>query len=221
MPLSLGYLERFGAEDFLVAPTNEEAHALVMGWPSWPAFALRLVGPAGAGKSHLAAMWAELSGGRLIEAADLSPETEPELHEGDTLAVENIDRPEVSDRALFHLLNSAREHGAWLLLTARQGPTATWPALPDLASRLRALPAASLALPEGELLGAVLVKLCDERQLVVEPGVIDYMFNRMERSLATARRLIAALDSEALARGRPVTRRVAAAVLARMGDDDG
>ena len=137
------------------------------------------------------------------------------------MAIENIDDPNVSERALFHLLNSAREYGAWLLLTARRGPTAEWPALPDLASRLRALPVATLALPQGDLLRAVLVKLCDERQLVVEPDVIDYMFHRMERSLAMARQLIAALDSEALARGRPITRRVAAAVLAQLGDDDG
>jgi chromosomal replication initiation ATPase DnaA len=220
LPLSLDYPERLGAEDFLTAPTNEEAHALVMGWPNWPAPALRLVGPAGAGKSHLTAMWAVLSGARVTEAASLSPDTEQALHQGDTLAVENIDGPGVSERALFHLLNSARECGAALLLTSRRSPTAAWPALPDLASRLRALPAASLALPDGDFLRAVLVKLCDERQLVVEPGVIDYIFNRMERSLATARRLVAALDGEALARGRPISRRVAAAVLAEPGDHD-
>lgn len=221
IPLSLEHPQRFGAEDFLVTPANAAAHALVMGWPRWPGTALRLVGPAGAGKSHLAAMWAVLADARVINAGELSPEAAHALAPGDRIAIENIDESDISDLGLFHFLNSAREREAWLLLTARRNPTEEWPALPDLASRLRALPAASLERPEGDLVRAILVKLCDERQLVVEPGVIDYIYTRMERSPAAARRLVAALDAEALARGRPVTRRIAADVLAQLGENDG
>ncbi|HVV93837.1 MAG TPA: hypothetical protein VHD15_10490 [Hyphomicrobiales bacterium] len=221
LALALEHAERLGAEDFLVAPTNAQAHALVTAWPHWPARALLVLGPPGAGKTHLAAIWAARTGAEIIPADSLDPEALPALHQNVMLAVEDVDRPHVSERALFHLLNGAGEAGAALLLTAREPPGAAWPALPDLASRLRRLPQAVLAAPEDALIRAVLVKLFADRQLVVEPGVIEYIFTRMERSLATARRLVAALDQEALARGRRVGRVLAAEVLAEIGEDDG
>jgi chromosomal replication initiation ATPase DnaA len=221
LALALEHAARLGAEDFLVAPTNAEAHALVTGWPRWPAPALLLVGPAGAGKSHLAAIWAARSGAGVVAAEALDAEALQPLHQNAALAVEDVDRPDVSERALFHLLNGAGEAGAVLLLTARAPPGAAWPALPDLASRLRRLPQARLAAPEDALIRAVLVKLFADRQLIVEPGVIEYIFTRMERSLSTARRLVALLDQEALARGRGVSRKVAADVLAELGEADG
>jgi chromosomal replication initiation ATPase DnaA len=221
LALSLEHAERFGAEDFLVAPTNAEAHALVTAWPDWPARALLVIGPPGAGKSHLAAIWAAKAGAAVTSAAALTPEALPALDHAAALAIEDLDQPEVSERALFHLLNGAAEAGAALLLTARDPPGVTWPGLPDLASRLRRLPQARLAGPEDALIRAVLVKLFADRQLAVEPGVIEYIFTRMERSLATARRLVALLDQEALARGRPVSRKIASEVLSALGEDDG
>ena len=56
-----------------------------------------------------------------------------------------------------------------------------------------------------------------ECQLAVDPALIGYVALRIERSLDAARALVAALDREALARGGPVTRAMAARLLR---DDD-
>jgi chromosomal replication initiation ATPase DnaA len=79
-------------------------------------------------------------------------------------------------------------------------------ALPDLASRLRAVPVAKLAAPDDALIGAVLVKLFADRQLAVDQDVIAYLLPRMERSLGNARAMVAQIDDVALAARRPVTR---------------
>jgi chromosomal replication initiation ATPase DnaA len=117
------------------------------------------------------------------------------------------------ERALFHLINLAREQQASLLLTARN-PPAAWPiGLPDLASRLRALPVASLQPPDDAMLRGVIVKLATDRQLTLDDSVVSYLITRIERSFAAARAAVIALDNEALRQRRPVTRALAAEIL--------
>jgi chromosomal replication initiation ATPase DnaA len=75
------------------------------------------------------------------------------------------------------------------------------------------VPSVMLAPPDDALLSAVLVKLFADRQLAVGEGVIAYLLQRMERSLAAARETVAKLDAAALSRGRAVSRQLAAEIL--------
>jgi chromosomal replication initiation ATPase DnaA len=103
----------------------------------------------------------------------------------------------------------ALEERAYLLITARTAP-ATWRiGLPDLASRLRAIPIVALETPDDALLRAVIVKLFADRQLAVDESLVGYLSTHIERSFAAARSAVAALDREALRRPRPVTRALA------------
>jgi chromosomal replication initiation ATPase DnaA len=131
-------------------------------------------------------------------------------------AIENVQ--ELADEAaLFHLLNLVREQRLQVLLTTDTAPGDLSVKLPDLRSRLKALPLASIAAPDDPLLRAVLVKLFADRQLSVEPHVIDYVLVRMERSMLGAERLVAEADRQALRLQRRVTRAVAAAALDELG----
>ncbi|HET7491590.1 MAG TPA: DnaA/Hda family protein, partial [Bradyrhizobium sp.] len=116
-------------------------------------------------------------------------------------------------RALFHLLNLAREDGAFVLITARTAPAALEIELQDLRSRLRAIPTVALLPPDDHLFRALIVKFCADRQLAVDEGVVGYLTTRIERSYAAARRVVQFLDAEALRLGRPVTRALAAELL--------
>jgi chromosomal replication initiation ATPase DnaA len=103
-----------------------------------------------------------------------------------------------------------REEDASLLLTARTAPAGWRLATADLASRLRAVPVATLAAPDDATLRAVLMKLFADRQLSVDAALLDYLMSRNERSFAAAREAVARLDAEALRLQRPVTRALAA-----------
>ena len=85
--------------------------------------------------------------------------------------------------------------------------------LPDLRSRLAASPAVGVGVPDDALIGAVLVKMFSDRQLQVNQDVITYLLARMERSFAAARRIVAVLDTKALAAKRRITIPFAAHVL--------
>jgi chromosomal replication initiation ATPase DnaA len=90
---------------------------------------------------------------------------------------------------------------------------------PDLLSRLRLAPLVEIAPPEPPLIEAALTKMFADRQLSVEPSLIAYIARRLERSLGSARALVEALDAEALAQGRKVTRAMAAALLSEAEPD--
>ncbi len=213
LALTLPHAESFARDDFLAGPGNAAALALVDAWPDWPNSVVMLVGDAGAGKSHLASIWAERSGARAIAARNLAIETVPDALATGALVVEDIDPAIVDQPALFHLLNLAREQDAALLLTARTQPAGWTLQIKDLASRLRAVPVVQFEPPDDQLLRALIVKFCADRQLVVDESVVSYLLPRIERSFVAARRAVEQLDAEALRRGRPITRALAAEVL--------
>jgi chromosomal replication initiation ATPase DnaA len=206
MALDLALPESLARDDFLEAACNAQALRLVESWPDCPP---------GAGKSHLGAIWADLAGARRLAARDLAATAPADALATGALLLEDAG-PKTSEVALFHLINAAKEEDAFVLVTAREAPVAWGVGLKDLASRLRALPAVTLAEPEDGLLRAVLVKLFADRQLLVDADVVEYLARRMERSLDAARRLVAAIDREALETGRRLTRPLAAQVLDRV-----
>jgi chromosomal replication initiation ATPase DnaA len=209
----LPHAESLSRDNFLEGPANAEALALVERWPDWPNRVMLLVGPEGSGKSHLAAIWAEAAGARSTSAHALTATEIPgELATG-ALVVEDIKQGEFDERALFHLLNLAREDTAYVLITARVPAASLEIELRYLRSRLRAIPAVTLQPPDDQLFKALIVKFCADRQMSVDESVVSFLANRIERSYSAARQAVELLDGEALRLRRPVTRALAAELL--------
>lgn len=213
LALALPHAESLSRDNFLEGPANAQALALIDAWPDWPNRVMMLVGPEGSGKSHLAAIWAAEAGARSVAAHTLTPEKVPEELATGALVVEDLNPATFDDRALFHLLNLARQDEVYVLMTGRTRPSAFPVELRDLKSRLRAVPMVTLAPPDDHLFKALIVKFCADRQMVVDEALVGYLANRIERSFAAARQAVELLDSEALRQGRPVTRALAAEVL--------
>jgi chromosomal replication initiation ATPase DnaA len=209
LALALGHTESHAREDFLPGPSNSDALALIERWPDWPDRIIVLVGPSGAGKSHLAAIWAGAAGARFVAGRSLDSATLPSSLATGALVLEDLAEERLDQRRLFHLLNLAREERAFVLITARTPPAGWRLDIPDLASRLRALPVVAVTPPDDALLRAVIVKLFADRQLAVDEGLVTYLASRIERSFAGARAAVDALDREALRLKRPVTRALA------------
>jgi chromosomal replication initiation ATPase DnaA len=213
LAFALPHAESLTRDNFLEGPSNEAALALIESWPDWPNRIMLLVGPEGSGKSHLASIWAEQAGARSISAHALSATSVPGALATSALVVEELKPASFDERALFHLLNLAREDEAYVLITARVPPVALDVELRDLRSRLRALPVVSLLPPDDLLFRGLIVKFCADRQLSIDESVVSYLITRIERSYAAARQAVERLDTEALRLGRPVTRALAAEVL--------
>ena len=213
LTLDLAHAESFAPEDFLQSPANAAAFGAVDAWPEWPSPTLALVGPEGSGKSHLSAIWAARAGARFLSGRALALGGVPEALATGALVLEDVAPGAVDERALFHLLNLVQEKESHLLITTLSPPAGWKVRIADLASRLRALPVATLAPPDDALLRAVLVKLFADRQLGVDEGLVSFLAQRIERSFTGAKAAVERLDREALRRQRPVTRALAAEML--------
>jgi chromosomal replication initiation ATPase DnaA len=213
LAFALPHAESLTRDNFLEGPANAAGLALIDAWPEWSSRTMLLAGPEGSGKSHLAAIWAEAAGARSTTAHALTAANVPAALATGALVVEDLKQADFDERALFHLLNLAREDQAYVLITARAPPSSFEIELRDLRSRLRALPVVSLQEPDDQLFRALIVKFCADRQLAVDEAVVGYLATRIERSYAAVRQAVELLDREALSLGRPVTRALAAEVL--------
>ncbi|GHE02015.1 chromosomal replication initiator, DnaA [Defluviimonas sp. 20V17] len=206
--------EALGREDFFVSEANAVALAALDDWPNWPQGKMALIGPPGAGKTHLAHVWAAEARARILPAQALTRTDLPTL--GPAVGIEDADEiagQPAAEEALFHLHNLTAAQGGRLLLTAKTPPN-RWPlTLPDLASRMQATALARLDPPDDALLTAVLMKLFADRQLAVPPSVLTYVATRIDRSFAAARVAVERIDALALAARRPITRPLAARAL--------
>ncbi len=209
IPFDLGHRTAMGREDFLISPSNQDAVAWIDLWPEWPAPVLILYGPVASGKSHLAAVWGEKANAACVHPDTLNDSSIRDiaraarhviLEDADNL-IGNVD----GEKGLFHLYNLFREEKRSVLMTLQEPPIRRAFAVPDLASRLRAAPAVAIREPDDALLGAILVKLFNDRQLRVGADAVKYILSHMERSFEEARRIVAEADLRAMTEKRAVS----------------
>ena len=195
-------------DEFVRGVSNRDAATAVERWPDWLGGCLTLVGPKGAGKSHLARAWTKAAQALVVpgSAVDLVPSA------GRPMLLEDADRG-VPDEALFHLINVAGRDGGGLLLTARTRPS-SWPtALHDLRSRLNALPVVEIAPPDDAVLEGVLRKFFRDRNIRPPQEIYPYLLARMNRSIPDAAEIVRRLDEAGDDGFRPITRVLAREVL--------
>jgi len=208
LTLDLPHRAALGAEDFLVSDCNLAAVRLIDAWPNWQDHVQLLIGPQASGKTHLARVWQALSGAQGLEPKHLAMDFVDSMSAGTPLVVEDADRVAYDEKTLFHLLNLAREKRLFVLLTARTVPS-RWPfSLPDLLSRLNAVPAVEIGPPDEALIRTVMLKHFADRQLDIDPKVLTYLALHVDRSLAAAEAAVAAVDRAALATGRKISRQL-------------
>ncbi|CAN7467540.1 DnaA regulatory inactivator HdaA [Mesorhizobium amorphae] len=219
LPLDLGHGTGYSRDELVVSGTNSQAAALVDRWPDWPSPVVVLAGPAGSGKTHLASIWHARAKAVAIEANRIE-DCIAGLGERPAL-IDDVDKARIDEAGLFHLINAVRGAGSTLLLTARRFPLAWGVVLPDLVSRLKAAATVEIHEPDDLLLAGVITKLFADRQVEVEPHVVQYLVRRIERSLATAMRVVERLDRIALERKTPITRALAAETVSAMDEGQG
>lgn len=218
LPLDLGHEPGYSRDDLIVSASNAPAVDLVDRWPDWPSPVAVLAGPAGSGKTHLAAIWRSEAGAHVLDPRSLGADAIAQASAG-PVVIDDIGEGPIDENGLFHVINAVRASGTALLMTSRRRPSA-WPvSLPDLVSRLKAATIVEIPAPDDALLAAVIAKLFADRQVAVEPHVVSFIVSRIERSLSAANRVVDALDRAALEKKSRITRHLAGAVVAGFDDE--
>ena len=217
LPLDIPFARLQGRDDFIVSDSNKLAAEWIHRWPDWPkpSRSLNLVGPTGAGKSHLAAIWQELCGAQLCDepaalAAIMADDAVP------LVIIDKIDWADWPEESLFHLFNRCDgQLGGLLILSEQPIAQMDW-GLADLRSRMRGVAMASIALPDDALVYALLDKYFTDRQMVAPKAMLTYLVSRMERSFYAIHKIAAALDRRSIAEKKPLSAALARLVLQDM-----
>jgi len=202
LPLLIPSEPVYDEASFLLAQSNEAARAWLDQTDVWPDRRLALWGDTDRGKTHLLRIWATRTGAEVLHGPALAGF--PQVTSPFGAAIDDADRAD--EHALLHLLNAARDLGRPILVSTRS-PPARWPvALPDLASRLRAITAVEVEAPDDDLLRRLLLHWLKERQLVADAALHDWLLTRLPRSPEALRAAVDRLDRDALiSRRRTVT----------------
>ena len=201
--------------DFFIANSNALALAMIEDCENWPQNKHLLVGPKGSGKTHLANVWANQRGARVIASRDITDQAVEEYAAQD-LVIDDVPSflgEQSREATLFHIHNLCLANGNALLMTGT-GDVSTWNCvLPDLASRLNGTRTARLDPPDDILFQALLAKLFADRQLFPPPDVFPYLLLRLERSYDAAQMAVNQIDRAALSRKRAITRSFVASII--------
>ncbi len=220
LPLDLSVPVAHTREDLIQSSANEMAIAMVDAWPEWPGRVSVLAGPVGAGKTHIASVWADKAKAVSCQSINLSNRLDEFVKlasQGGNFLVEDVGSGLIDETAMFHFLNAVKQGTGYCLMTSRSWPVEWNVELADLASRLKAVQVFELSEPDDVLLRHVMMKLFADRQLTVDDKIIEYCVLRMERSLESAGRLVEAIDEEAMSRKSSISRTTASQALERLG----
>lgn len=208
IPLSLPPQNCMSREDFMVSDCNAEAFRMIDAWPDWLTSGLVIYGSKGCGKTHLAHIFADkvmqnsakpIKVG-IVKAAQLTVTRVKRLaQENASIVVEDIE-PKIDNEALFHLFNIYNTAGRYMLLTSENAPTRMRFALKDLQSRLNMLPSIEIKEPDDVMLQTLIVKLFNDRQLLISEEILNYIMNNAQRSFAYIQALVEAVDYISLIR---------------------
>jgi chromosomal replication initiation ATPase DnaA len=195
----------FEAKDFIVSKSNEEAYLWLIRWPNWPNRTLSIYGDEGCGKTHLSHIWQCYSESRHLTGIDFNETALETLLEGPALFLIDDAHLIEKEEKFFHFYNHILQSKGGLLLLSTMAPAYWDTYLPDLRSRLNAIPAFKIHPPDEDLLSQVIKKQFSDLQITVDDTVIAYLLKHMERSFESARMWVDILNKRALTQQKSIT----------------
>lgn len=212
LPLEFVAQNLMRREDFMVSECNSEAYRMIVSWPNWLTSGMIIYGPKGCGKTHLAHIFADIvmaNGEKpvrvgLVPAEGVSMKNIKRLtDENASIVIENLSS-KADEEALFHLCNIYSTTGRYVLWTAENPPSRMHFKLKDLQSRLNMLPCIEIKEPDDMMLRTLIVKLFNDKQLVIGEDILNYIMNNARRSFSYIRSLVEEADYISLVRKAPI-----------------
>ena len=197
-----------GIEDYIVTDSNSFAFDLIIKMVKGEINFGLISGPPYSGKTHLSKILIKNASNYKALYIDRDYQNILDKFESlDILILENIDKVKYdkSEQDLFHIINLVKESNKKLLMTSRKSISEIDLSLEDLKSRLNSIIEAKIKEPDDQLMKLILIKIFNDKQLKINPNVIDFLMSRLVRSYESINLFIEKIDKFSLERGKNIT----------------
>ena len=199
-PFSKKYYE----QDYFVSSNNFAAFKLIEEWPSWPGKWLNIFGDSGSGKTHLAKILEKkINNTKLINAKDINNEIIQKLENIECLIIDNF-KNNIDEKLLYSILNQSKQLENYILITSNLSIKETKFSLRDLESRMNSFLYFGIELPTDDLLKVIISKTLSDKQISINPKILDYILNNVERSYDKMFKFLKDLDEMSLSTGKSI-----------------
>ncbi len=199
-PFSKKYYE----QDFFVSNNNFSAYKLIEGWPTWPGKWLNIFGASGSGKTHLAKILEKkINNIKLIDAKNISEETIKELSNLDCLIIDSFEN-NIEEKLFYSILNQSKQLENYILINSVPSIKTVQFKLKDLQSRINSFLYFGIELPTDELLKVIISKTFSEKQISIDPKILNFIVNNVERSYEKMFKFLKDVDDLSLSTGKSI-----------------
>ena len=197
-----------GIEDYIITESNNFAFDLIVKMAKGEISFGLISGPPYSGKTHLSKIL--IKNARNYKTLYFDRDYQNLLNrfeDSDFFILENIDnvKHDKFEEKLFHIINLAKENNKKLLMTSRKPISEIDLNLEDLKSRLNSILEAKIKEPDDQLMELLLIKIFNDKQLKINPNIIDFLVSRLERSYESINLFIEKIDKFSLEKGKKIT----------------
>jgi len=197
-----------GIEDFRISDSNKLAFDLVTKFCKEEISTGVISGPPFSGKSHLCKILIkQITNKNIILIDRIEKDLLETIDSCDFLIIENINNIQGinEENHLFHAINFIKQNHKQLLLTSQDSLVNIDLTLEDLKSRLEAMIEASISEPDDKLMESIIIKIFNDRQLLITPKVLNFLMKRLERSYKEINHFIEIIDKTSLKKGKRIS----------------
>ncbi len=199
-PFSKKYYE----QDFFVSNNNFSAFKLIESWPAWPGKWLNIFGDSGSGKTHLAKILEKkIDKIKIINAKNVNNEIIKNFNDIDCLIIDNF-KNNIDEELFYSILNQSKQLDKFILVNSIVSLKKIKFKLVDLQSRINSFLYMGIELPNDDLLKVIISKNLSDKQISINPKILDYIINNVERSYEKMFKFLKELDELSLSTGKSI-----------------
>ena len=199
-PFSKKYYE----QDFFVSSNNFSAYKLVESWPTWSSKWLNIFGATGSGKTHLSKiLQKKIDKTKLIDARNINNEIIQDLNQFNCLIIDNFNN-NIEEKLFYSILNESKQLENYVLINSIHSIKNINFNLTDLKSRITSFLYIGIELPTDDLLKVIISKTLSDNQISLNPKILDYIINNVERSYEKMFKFLKDVDELSLSTGKSI-----------------
>ena len=195
--------KNFNYNDFYVTKSNFYAFNLVNNWPKWEKNIINIHGEKFSGKSHLSEIFREKYKAKIFFEKDINENFFKTIKIHENLVLDNFEN-KTSEKLIYTLFNFVDQDNKYLIINSRVPIVKMSYKLKDLTSRIKTCLLVEISKPDDDLIYALILKYCSDKQIKIDNKLIEYIIKRIDRSYGKIFNFIYKLDKMSLLKKKPI-----------------